>query len=137
MAETQTKTHLRRGKKGGLYIAFVAISLLGGCLPILLSNDFTHEFSIIGSDSNRQRLLHSANSNAKDETLKDRKPNPSRVAGLDCEPWGGPPNEAAAEMVYWEDIPQDSKHVSPFYKPDDPTQYFSFEMDFAGWNNVR
>ena len=136
MADTHTKTQPKKRKKGGLYIAFVVISLLGGCLPIFLSNDFTHENSIIGSSSN-QRFPHSSNSNPKNEAQKDSKPKSSRVAGLDCEPWGGPPNEAAAEMIYWEDIPQDSKHISPFYKPDGPAQYFSFEMDFAGFNNVR
>jgi hypothetical protein len=30
-----------------------------------------------------------------------------RVAGLSCKAYGGPSDEAAAEMVYWSDIPQD------------------------------
>ena len=136
MADSQATTKAKKRKKGGLYIAFAAIALVGGCLPILLSNDFTHENSIIGSDS-KQRFLHKNRSNRLKESRKGSKPRPSRVSGLDCEPWGGPPNEVAKEMVYWEDIPQDSQHVSPFYKPDGPPQYFSFEMDFAGWNNVR
>ena len=136
MADTQTKIQSKKRKKGGLYIAFVVISLIGGCMPIFLSNDFTHQNSIIGSGSS-QRFLHSTNANSKNDKQKDSEPKPSRIAGLDCERWGGPPNEAAAEMVYWEDIPQDAKHVSPFYNPDEPAQYFSFEMDFAGFNNVR
>lgn len=144
MADTHSSPSPKRRSKGRLYIAFVAIALLGGSLPILLSSDFTHEFSIIGSDKNI-RFLHESNSNSNGNSESTEVPQkkrknqdgPSRVAGLDCTPWGGPKNEAAAEMVYWEDIPQDNKHVSPFYDPDGPTQYLSFEMDFAGWNNVR
>lgn len=118
-------------------------------MPILLSNDFTHEFSMLGTNLNLPDL-HDGGSNAKSDSQKgpqqesrkesekeDEGAKGSRIMGLDCKPWGGPPNEHAAEMVYWEDIPDDSKHVSPFYNPDVPPQYFSFEMDFAGWNNVR
>jgi len=59
-----------------------------------------------------------------------------RLAGLNCDKWGGPSNEAAEEMVYWEDIPSDSHHVSPFRKPG-ISQYMTFEPDSGGWNNIR
>jgi hypothetical protein len=59
------------------------------------------------------------------------------LAGLNCDRWGGPSNDLAEEMVYWEDIPSDSQFISPFYKSEGPTQYFTFEADSAGWNNVR
>ena len=59
------------------------------------------------------------------------------LAGLDCTPHGGPDNEAAAEMVFWEDIESDSKYKSPFLREDGPTQYLTFEPDHGGWNNVR
>lgn len=32
---------------------------------------------------------------------------PLPLAGLSCERFGGPPEEIAKEMVYWEDIPSD------------------------------
>lgn len=143
MTETQAKPQSKKRKKGRLYVAFVVVALLGGCLPILFSNKFAHEFSMKGASFSLP-FLQVGGSNAKengsqkDSTKKESEgPKTSRVAGLNCKPWGGPSNKAAAEMVYWEDIPQDSKHLSPFYIPDTPPQYFSFEMDFAGWNNVR
>ena len=68
-------------------------------------------------------------------------PNPhsKRVAGLNCDKFGGPSPEEAQEMVYWEDIPSDAEWVSPFhYKHRQlPTQYMTFEPDRGGWNNIR
>lgn len=59
-----------------------------------------------------------------------------RLAGLNCEKWGGPSDEEAQEMVYWEDIPSDAHHVSPFKMPG-ISQYMTFEPDSGGWNNIR
>lgn len=41
-------------------------------------------------------------------------------------------------MVYWSDIPSDSKFVSPF-KPNkiETIKYMTFEADGGGWNNIR
>lgn len=61
---------------------------------------------------------------------------PSALAGLSCEQFGGPNKEAAKEMVYWQDIPADSLHVSRFRKRGVP-QYLTFEPDRGGWNNIR
>jgi hypothetical protein len=58
-----------------------------------------------------------------------------KIAGLSCDVYGGPPNEFAAEMVYWEDIPSDATYISPF--KDSTTKYLTFEPDRAGWNNIR
>ena len=67
------------------------------------------------------------------------------IADLNCVPFGGPPHEDAQEMVYWEDIPQDAQHMSPFH-PKHPqrdgtsipmTQFLTFEPDAGGWNNIR
>eukprot|EP00980_Cylindrotheca_fusiformis_P021991 scaffold8865_cov67-Cylindrotheca_fusiformis.AAC.1 len=60
-----------------------------------------------------------------------------QLANLNCEPWGGPSNELAKEMVYWEDIPSDSKFISPYFDATKPTQYMTFEPDNGGWNNIR
>jgi hypothetical protein len=76
---------------------------------------------------------------AKPEETKKEDPVPSskkgvhKLAGLDCSPYGGPSNDIAQEMVYWEDIPSDSKYQSKFKKPG---QYMTFESDHGGWNNV-
>jgi hypothetical protein len=57
------------------------------------------------------------------------------LAGLSCDKFGGPSKDLAAEMVYWEDIPEDSKYVSPFKRS--APQYMTFEPDGGGWNNIR
>ena len=61
------------------------------------------------------------------------------LSGLDCSKYGGPTKDIAEELVYWEDIPQDSKHVSPFKAIDgvEHTRYLTFEPDLGGWNNIR
>jgi len=59
---------------------------------------------------------------------------------LNCRAFGGPSEEAAQEMVYWQDIPSDSHYVSPFHPNKDksrPKQYMTFEPDGGGWNNIR
>jgi hypothetical protein len=61
-----------------------------------------------------------------------------RLAGLKCDKYGGPSEEAAQEMVYWEDIPSDDKYLSPFHnRGSQPAQYMTFEPDQGGWNNIR
>jgi len=55
-----------------------------------------------------------------------------QLAGLSCERFGGPPDELAQEMVYWEDIPSDAAYRSPF-QAKDRVQYLTFEPDEGGW----
>lgn len=62
--------------------------------------------------------------------------NAYHLAGLNCHNHGGPRAEIAKEMVYWEDIPSDNRYVSPL-KRKGITQYVTYELDGAGWNNVR
>ena len=54
------------------------------------------------------------------------------LAGLSCDAYGGPSQQVAQEMVYWEDIPTDNKWISPF-KQSKVTQYLTFEPDGGGW----
>ncbi len=71
--------------------------------------------------------------------LGEKQPGPSfrsPLVGLNCDVYGGPSEDIAKEMVYWEDIPSDSLYVSQF-KRSGITQYLTFEPDGAGWNNVR
>mmetsp|Transcript_49195 Transcript_49195/g.96191 ORF Transcript_49195/g.96191 Transcript_49195/m.96191 type:complete len:632 (+) Transcript_49195:77-1972(+) len=57
------------------------------------------------------------------------------IAGLNCAPFGGPSSPAAIDdMVYWNDIPSDSRRRSPFY---DEEKFLTFEPDKGGWNNIR
>jgi hypothetical protein len=65
---------------------------------------------------------------------KDEHQLSHKLAGLDCSRHGGPPNDIAAEMVYWSDIPSDNAHTSPFYSPE---KFLTFETDNGGWNNIR
>ena len=60
------------------------------------------------------------------------------VSGLSCSKFGGPSDEAASEMIYWSDIPSDSKHTSPFLPgPGEDEKFVTFEPDHGGWNNIR
>jgi hypothetical protein len=52
-----------------------------------------------------------------------------KVAGLSCKAYGGPPDEDAAEMVYWQDIPSDSVYVSPLKDAGPKVKYLTFEPD--------
>ncbi|KAG7368743.1 GDP-fucose protein O-fucosyltransferase [Nitzschia inconspicua] len=60
----------------------------------------------------------------------------SKIAGLNCDKYGGPSEDVAAEMVYWRDIPTDAKYHSPHYDSQTP-KYLTFEPDEGGWNNIR
>ena len=63
--------------------------------------------------------------------------NHHKVAGLSCVEYGGPSDEAAAEMVYWRDIPSDATFTSPYKAVGPSTKYLTFEPDEGGWNNIR
>ena len=54
-------------------------------------------------------------------------PEKHKVAGLNCDRFGGPSEEVAAEMVYWSDIPQDATFVSPLAKHGANPKYLTFE----------
>lgn len=68
-----------------------------------------------------------------------KNPHATRIAGLNCDKYGGPSIDEAQEMVYWEDIPSDAEWISPFHAKhrNGPPQYLTFEPDLGGWNNIR
>ena len=63
--------------------------------------------------------------------------HPDTLATLSCEAHGGPSTEEAQEMVYWHDIPSDTKYRSPLFRQDGVERYLTFEPDGGGWNNIR
>jgi hypothetical protein len=68
------------------------------------------------------------------QTAHDRSDH--LLAGLSCSRHGGPSDDVAAEMIYWEDIPTDAKFISPFHTPNQ-TKYITFELENSGFNNNR
>jgi hypothetical protein len=52
-----------------------------------------------------------------------------KVAGLNCDAYGGPSEDDAAEMVYWRDIPSDASFISPLKAVGPKTKYLTFEPD--------
>jgi hypothetical protein len=113
-------------------------------------NEFKSESDGIDSNSNSINNTTSSQetiSTKKKENLargRDDKFDPNHtLAGLNCTAFGGPSEDIAQEMVYWSDIPSDSKFVSPFFQrksgDDDKAhvQYMTFEPDGGGWNNIR
>ena len=87
--------------------------------------------------------------NADDTNANNDGQQVHKIANLNCEAYGGPSNEDAEEMVYWEDIPKDALHLSPFHAehPQNSNnnnnnkksiaQFLTFEPDAGGWNNIR
>jgi hypothetical protein len=71
-------------------------------------------------------------SKAPDSSTSSRK-----IAGLNCDRFGGPSEEIAAEMVYWRDIPNDAQYHSPYANYGQSPKYLTFEPDEGGWNNIR
>ncbi|CAB9523678.1 GDP-fucose protein O-fucosyltransferase [Seminavis robusta] len=88
-------------------------------------------------NSNQQKTTTTTKVEKSVETTPVMKKPGHEVAGLNCDPWGGPPNDVAAEMVYWKDIPQDAHFQSPFKNVGPKTKYLTFEPDEGGWNNIR
>jgi hypothetical protein len=70
-------------------------------------------------------------------TTSDASTMASKIAGLNCDRFGGPSEEIAAEMVYWRDIPSDAKFQSPYANYGQNPKYLTFEPDEGGWNNIR
>ena len=116
---------------------------LGNSIKRLVQDDMIRPTDDDDDDSNHQEEPASIDLNRyiNGEQLKQKpqhnnmsyqKSKHPPLAGLNCEPFGGPSNEIAQEMVYWEDIPSDANWRSPFYSPD-KTRYLTFEPDAGGW----
>jgi len=115
--------------KGRFPFSFVAI-LLFVCCFLSVAVTFFHGSILHGLDSSGPAFIK-INGNRRPVLASDL-----RLAGLSCQAHGGPANQIAQEMVYWQDIPQDSKHKSPFLN-ESTIRYMTFEPDGGGWNNIR
>jgi len=93
-------------------------------------------------DEKEQEEEEEEEKNNSNESVGGTTSSTSRIASLKCDTFGGPSSsKAAEEMVYWRDVPSDSKFVSPFKKEknssDNQRQYLTFDPDGGGWNNIR
>jgi hypothetical protein len=124
---------------------FLALIVLFGCLSMGLNLHISRE-SMANLNRLQAILMDSFSSGVSTITTKEdvidkaeqiarkvQRDNGHQLAGLNCDAYGGPSQEAAAEMVYWEDIPSDAAHISPFKRKSGPKQYLTFEPDNGGW----
>lgn len=121
--------------KRGLGLSTNVLLLLFGCF-LTLAMTILHGLTL--------DTVASTNINHVDAFVSDTPrvpfilPSDLRLGSLDCEQYGGPSPEHSKEMVYWQDIPSDSRYVSPFHaKHGQDKRYMTFEPDEGGFNNVR
>lgn len=131
MARNVKSSKQKSASSGNQTLYFLALIVLFGCLSLGL-NVLFHSSGQGGLDQQKDRAIFMdsfsngmANTEAKDTGHK--------LAGLNCDAHGGPAKDIAAEMVYWEDIPSDAAHISPFKRTSGPKQYLTFEPDGGGW----
>lgn len=133
-----------------LFISFFAFMMIVGVSNIYLFHRFyNHEDTQInGLDPSNIRLDATISNKDTDgstivfaENIEDKLARSGfsvstihEVAGLNCEDHGGPSNDIAAEMIFWNDIKSDAEYKSPFY---DEEKYITFEPDGGGFNNIR
>jgi hypothetical protein len=143
--------HLSSRKNNGasfLVKYFVVVVILFGCFSLLLSVRFPEIHFREAGMLNNELVGHSVEESfnklkhhgmVESILVHDNHEHGSSslLPGLNCGKWGGPSEEQAQEMVYWKDIPSDAQYVSHFHDFNGPTQYMSFEIDLAGFNNVR
>ncbi len=92
----------------------------------LLMHSIKNEFRVFYHGNNKTGK-HSAPADQPQEAQQIGDGGGHRVAGLSCQQYGGPPDELAAEMVYWSDIPSDASFVSPLQKAGPKVKYLTFE----------
>jgi hypothetical protein len=148
MAGNAKSSAQKSTSRGNQTLYFLALIVLFGCLSLGLNlrfesleqGGFDHQkLRSILMDSFSNGMVNTANAEAQDDST-DKIPPPlqqedtgHKLAGLNCDAHGGPSMDIAAEMVYWEDIPSDAAHISPFKRTSGPKQYLTFEPDEGGW----
>ena len=101
-------------------------------------SEFVHVATTKDHDNSNDAGKHNNSVLSTRTDLQDRTININNnlLAGLSCLQHGGPSDEAAAEMVYWRDIPDDAEYTSPFYE-EGKEKFLLWDMDAAGFNNKR
>ena len=129
-----------------LLVGLAVCCVLSTCTNLLHHDAFVHnptntalaraikEFKQGGRQFKKQPRLPKSNNDTRmvDLTPADvsRMTASSTLAGLRCEPYGGPSWEHAKEMVYWRNIPSDQTFESPLKaRQADKRQYLTFEPD--------
>ena len=127
----------RRSKSSFLSDYFLVITFIFAVFLVVWSSRFQHHGGLSTNHTEMMRMKASFVS-APSKTSRKRIPNQHdhRLAGLNCEKWGGPSLEAAQEMVYWEDIPSDASFVSPFCREGEE-KFMTFEPDGGGWSKFH
>ena len=114
-------------------LQLLMLIVMGGCLLVNALVSLSHAY---GPDSDHNLAVHEAiddfkkgmPASAKSTSRKSSSLGSSKIASLSCEKYGGPPNQYASEMVYWSDVPSDSKYISPLQKKrGERRQYMTFE----------
>jgi hypothetical protein len=84
-------------------------------------------------DKGTQDALSKNERAAKVEEASNDRDEP-KYPRLECTAYGGPSTELSQEMVYWQDIPSDTRYVSPFKESNDDggPKYMTFEPDGGG-----
>jgi len=104
--------------------------LLVGCLGSLLAA-FWHGSSLLSQETPRQKFPSLPKHN------RPKLPSDERLGNLQCAAYGGPSDDVARDMVYWQNIPSDHAYKSPFFPEDGVERYLTFEPDGGGFNNIR
>ncbi len=121
-----------RRKRGGTGLNDLFIAVFGVGFLVSLSLNVLHLTGRI--DNSYNTPLHQAVLDFKKDLRSHNSENDGtlnddiKFGQLDCDAYGGPPKELSQEMVYWHDIPEDAKWVSPFKHPTE-TKYLTFEPD--------
>lgn len=138
--QKKSATKEDRRKTGGTGLNDLFIAVFGMAFLVSLSLNVLHLTGRIEHSHNT--VFHEAVEDfKKDFRGRNRGKNKGarndiKLGTLDCEAHGGPSTDKAAELVYWQDIPEDAQWVSPFKHPTE-TKYLTFEPDGGGWNNIR
>ena len=94
-----------------------------GCLASLLAS-FWHGSSLLSQRTPKRRFPSLPKHN------RPKLPSDERLGHLNCEAFGGPSEEVARDMVYWQNIPSDHQYKSPFFPKEE--KYLTFEPDGGG-----